>query len=78
MSQATIDKINALDKDVVIEISHLTKDYGKGRGIFDVSFKVPKGCTFFPPVENGSAFLKSQAELLGLEDMTKAEYKEAC
>ena len=127
MSQATIDKINALDKDVVIEISHLTKDYGKGRGIFDVSFKVPKGCTFgycgtngagktttlrhimgfirpdsgyvkvngldpwkdgaiikksigylpgeiaFPPVENGSAFLKSQAELLGLEDMTKAE-----
>ena len=127
MSQEVIDRINALDKDVVIEISHLTKDYGKGRGIFDISFKIPKGCTFgycgtngagktttlrhimgflrpdsgtvrvngldpwtngeeikksvgylpgeiaFPPVESGSAFLKSQAELINLTDMSKAE-----
>jgi len=127
MSQEVIDRINALDKDVVIEISHLTKDYGKGRGVFDISFKVPKGCTFgycgtngagktttlrhimgflrpdsgtvrvngldpwtngeaikksvgylpgeiaFPPVESGSAFLKSQAELIDLTDMSKAE-----
>ena len=127
MSQATIDKILGLKDDVVIDISHLTKDYGKGRGIFDISFKVPKGCTFgycgtngagktttlrhimgflkpdsgtvrvngldpwkqgetikrsigylpgeiaFPAVENGSAFLKSQAELIGLTDMSKAE-----
>ena len=24
----------------VIEVSHLTKDYGHGRGVFDVSIKV--------------------------------------
>ena len=27
----------------VIEISHITKDYGKGRGVFDVSFSVNQG-----------------------------------
>lgn len=127
MSKEVIERINALDKDVVIEVSHLTKDYGKGRGIFDISFKIPKGCTFgycgtngagktttlrhimgflrpdsgyvrvngldpwkngeaikksigylpgeiaFPAVESGSAFLKSQAELIDLTDMSKAE-----
>ena len=111
---------------IAIEVSHLTKDYGKGRGVFDISFVVPKGKTFgycgtngagktttlrhimgflkpdsgsvsvygmdawkdaekikklvgylpgeiaFPPLENGSDFLKAQAELLGLEDMSKA------
>ena len=27
----------------VIEVSHLTKDYGHGRGVFDVSIKVEQG-----------------------------------
>lgn len=115
------------DEDIAIEVSHLTKDYGKGRGVFDVSFIVPRGKTFgycgtngagktttlrhimgflkpdggsvkvngldawenaeeikkyigylpgeiaFPPLESGSDFLKAQAEMLGLEDMSKAE-----
>lgn len=114
-------------EDVAVEISHLTKDYGKGKGLFDISFKVPRGKTFgycgtngagktttlrhimgfikpdagsvqvfgldawndapqikkfigylpgeiaFPPFENGSEFLKSQAEMLGVNDMAKAE-----
>lgn len=30
-------------KEVVIEVSHLTKDYGYGRGVFDVTFNVHKG-----------------------------------
>lgn len=113
--------------EIAIEVSHLTKDYGKGRGLFDVSFIVPKGKTFgycgtngagktttlrhimgflkpdsgyvkvkgmdawkdaekikkyigylpgeiaFPPLESGSEFLKAQAELLGVDDMSKAE-----
>ena len=25
-------------ENIAIEVSHLTKDYGKGRGIFDISF----------------------------------------
>ncbi|MCR5505780.1 MAG: ATP-binding cassette domain-containing protein [Bacilli bacterium] len=122
-----MERINNLSENIVIEVSHLTKDYGEGRGIFDISFKIPKGCVFgycgtngagktttlrhimgflkpdsgyvkvngldpwksgseikkhigylpgeiaFPPVENGSAFLKSQAELIDLKDMSKAE-----
>ena len=114
-------------EDIAIELSHLTKDYGKGRGIFDISFIVPKGKTFgycgtngagktttlrhimgflkpdsgevkvygmdawkdaqkikkfigylpgeiaFPPLESGSDFLKAQAEMLGVTDMSKAE-----
>ena len=31
------------DREVVIEVDHLTKDYGYGRGVFDVSIKVHKG-----------------------------------
>ena len=27
----------------VIEVNNLTKDYGSGRGVFDISFKIEKG-----------------------------------
>ena len=30
----------------VIEIEHLTKSYGKARGVIDVSLKVPEGDIF--------------------------------
>ena len=115
------------NNDVIISVKNLTKDYGNGRGIFDISFDVKKGSVFgycgtngsgktttlrhimgflkpdqgsvtvkgfdawkdaekikqfvgylpgeiaFPQVENGSEFLKIQAEMIGLEDMSKAE-----
>lgn len=111
----------------MIEIKNMTKDYGHGRGIFDISLSVKKGEIFgfvgtngagktttirhlmgflkaqkgtatikgmdcwkdaaeikkyvgyipgeiaFPDAATGSDFLKSQAELLGLKDMTYAE-----
>ena len=111
----------------VIEIKNMTKDYGHGRGIFDVSISVKKGEIFgfvgtngagktttirhlmgflkqqkgtatikgiecfsnaaeikkyvgyipgeiaFPDASTGSEFLKNQAELIGLKDMTYAE-----
>lgn len=114
-------------EDIAVEINGVTKRYKKGRGIFDITFKVPRGKTFgycgtngagktttlraimgfikpdegyvkvngldawkeaekikdmvgylpgeiaFPALENGSDFLKSQAEMVGLEDMSKAE-----
>ncbi len=114
-------------KEVVVSVKGLTKDYGGGRGIFDISFDVYRGTVFgycgtngsgktttlrhmmgflkpdkgtvtvmgmdawkdadkikkyigylpgeiaFPQVENGSEFLKIQAESLGLTDMSKAE-----
>lgn len=31
------------DNEVIINVEHLTKDYGYGRGVFDVSIKVHKG-----------------------------------
>lgn len=116
-----------MEKEVIISVKNLTKDYGKGRGIFDISFDVYKGSVFgycgtngagktttlrhimgflkpqkgsvtvkgldawkdadeikkyigylpgeiaFPAVENGSEFLKIQAESIGLKDMSKAE-----
>ncbi len=119
--------INKSDKEVVVSVRNLTKDYGRGRGIFDISFDVYKGTVFgycgtngsgktttlrnimgfikpdkgtvkvkgldawkdaeeikkfvgylpgeiaFPQVENGSEFLKIQAETIGLKDMSKAE-----
>ena len=32
-----------MDNEVIINVEHLTKDYGYGRGVFDVSIKVHKG-----------------------------------
>ena len=128
MNERLMNKLNNTPaNDVVIELQNVTKDYGKGRGIFDISFKIPRGCVFgycgtngagktttlrnimgfikpdsgkvfvngidprkygvslmkeigylpgeiaFPPVEKGSDFLKLQAEMLDLTDMSDAE-----
>ena len=129
MEEKKLDSINnsSPEKEVVISVKGLTKDYGKGRGILDISFDVYKGTVFgycgtngsgktttlrhimgfikpdsgsvtvkgldawkdadeikkyvgylpgeiaFPQVENGSEFLKIQAESIGLTDMSKAE-----
>ena len=116
-----------MNDEIIISVKNLTKDYGEGRGIFDVSFDIPKGATFgycgtngsgktttirhimgflkpdkgevkvrgldpwkntevlmqsigyvpgeiaFPDVESGSSFLKIQADMLGITDMSKAE-----
>ena len=65
MSQATIDKLNALTEDVAIEVSGLTKDYGKGRGIFDISFKIPKGKTFGYCGTNGAGKTTTLRHIMG-------------
>jgi len=111
----------------LIEIKNLTKDYGDGRGVFDVSLEIKKGEVFgfvgtngagktttirhmmgflkpqsgsaaingldcwsdsakikklvgyvpgeiaFPDAPTGNDFLKRQAEVLGLKDMSYAE-----
>lgn len=49
----------------VIEISHITKDYGKGRGVFDLTFRVEKGevLGFLGP--NGAGKTTAIRQLLG-------------
>jgi ABC-2 type transport system ATP-binding protein len=117
-----------MNNDEIIKITNLTKDYGDGRGIFDITLSVKKGETFgfvgtngsgktttireimgflkpdggsaavlgmdawtdspeikrsvgyvpgeiaFPDVKTGTAFLKIQAEFLGITDMAYANY----
>lgn len=112
----------------IIKVENLTKDYGSGRGVFDLNFSIKKGeafgfvgtngsgktttirhimgflkpqsgkCTVmgldswkdaseikkyieyvpgeiaFPDLPTGTEFIKSQAELLNLTDMTYANY----
>ena len=47
------------EKEIIISVKNLTKDYGKGRGIFDISFDVPKGCVFvqYSQVQRGDSCL---------------------
>lgn len=49
----------------VIEIKGLTKDYGNGKGIFDVSFEIEKGEVFGYLGPNGAGKTTSIRHLLG-------------
>ena len=49
----------------VIEIRHITKDYGRGRGVFDISFSVKQGevLGFLGP--NGAGKTTTIRQLMG-------------
>ena len=49
----------------IIQVQHLTKDYGKGRGIFDVSFQVKKGQVFGFLGSNGAGKTVTMRHLMG-------------
>lgn len=49
----------------VIEVNHLTKDYGFGRGVFDVSFNVEKGEVFGFLGPNGAGKSTTIRHLMG-------------
>lgn len=53
------------DEEADILVSHLTKDYGRGRGVFDVSFKVPKGKTFGYCGTNGAGKTTTLRHIMG-------------
>lgn len=48
-----------------IEVSHLVKDYGRGAGVFDVSFEVQKGEVFGFLGPNGSGKTTTIRHLMG-------------
>lgn len=49
----------------VIEINHLTKNYGKHRGVFDVSFSVEEGDIFGFLGPNGAGKSTTIRSMLG-------------
>ena len=49
----------------VIEIDHLTKDYGHHRGVFDVSFKVEKGDVYGFLGPNGAGKTTTIRHIMG-------------
>ena len=49
----------------MIAIEHLTRDYGEGRGIFDLSFEVKKGEVFGYLGPNGAGKTTTIRHLMG-------------
>lgn len=57
----------------VIEVSHLTKDYGQGRGVYDVSFHVDKGECFGFLGPNGAGKSTTIRHLMGFSNPDKGQ-----
>ena len=53
------------DREVVINVEHLTKDYGFGRGVFDVSIQVHKGECFGYLGPNGAGKSTTIRHIMG-------------
>lgn len=53
------------EEDIAVKIENLTKDYGKGRGIFDINFIVPKGKTFGYCGTNGAGKTTTLRHIMG-------------
>jgi ABC-2 type transport system ATP-binding protein len=56
------------DMESIIKVEHLTKDYGQGRGVFDVSFAIPKGEVFGFLGPNGSGKTTTIRHLMGFSN----------
>ena len=59
----------------VIEVNNLTKDYGFGRGVFDVSFKIDKGEVFGFLGPNGAGKSTTIRHLMGFSKPQKGSTK---
>ena len=55
----------------IIEVKNLTKDYGSGRGVFDVSFTVKKGEVFGFLGPNGAGKSTTIRHLMGFSKPDK-------
>lgn len=48
-----------------IDIQHLTKDYGNGKGVFDISIRIPKGEVYGYLGPNGAGKSTTMRHLMG-------------
>ena len=62
-------------KEVIISVKNLTKDYGKNRGIFDISIDVYKGTVFGYCGTNGSGKTTTLRHIMGFIKPNKGEVK---
>lgn len=59
--------------DIIIEVKNFTKDYGFGRGVFDISFAVKKGETFGFLGPNGAGKTTTIRHLMGFSQAEQGE-----
>ena len=60
-----MEKEGLSQAEEVIRVENLTKDYGRGRGVFDISFSVRKGETFGFVGTNGSGKTTTIRNIMG-------------
>ncbi|MBO4285765.1 MAG: ABC transporter ATP-binding protein [Bacilli bacterium] len=66
---------NVDEREVVIDVDHLTKDYGYGRGVFDVSIKVHKGECYGYLGPNGAGKSTTIRHIMGFSKPQKGSIK---
>ena len=62
-----------MEEEVIINVEHLTKDYGYGRGVFDVSIKVHKGECYGYLGPNGAGKSTTIRHIMGFSKPTKGK-----
>ena len=62
-----------MEDEVIINVEHLTKDYGYGRGVFDVSIKVHKGECYGYLGPNGAGKSTTIRHIMGFSKPTKGK-----
>lgn len=63
------------NREVIINVDHLTKDYGYGRGVFDVSIKVHKGECYGYLGPNGAGKSTTIRHIMGFSKPMKGSVK---
>lgn len=61
------------EKEVIVSVDHLTKDYGYGRGVFDVSIKVHKGECYGYLGPNGAGKSTTIRHIMGFSKPMKGK-----
>ena len=62
-----------MEEEVIIDVDHLTKDYGYGRGVFDVSIKVHKGECYGYLGPNGAGKSTTIRHIMGFSKPDKGK-----